>query len=65
MGRKNEVPYLVSLILHILKGEKELLITNSALDSVIEECLPLATLLEEVSSFPHKLEEMFYYKKTK
>ena len=60
---KNEVPYLVSLILHILKGEKELLVTNSALDSVIEECLPLATLLEEVSSFPHKLEEMFLLQK--
>ena len=60
---KNEVPYLVSLILHILKGEKELLVTNSALDSVIEECLPLASLLEEVSSFPHKLEEMFLLQK--
>mgnify|MGYP000957726042 CR=1 FL=1 len=32
---KNEIPYLVSLILHILKGEKELLVTNSALDNVI------------------------------
>ena len=60
---KNEVPYMVSLILHLLKGEKELLLTNSSLDSVIEECLPLASLLEEVSSFPHKLEEMFLLQK--
>ena len=60
---KNEVPYMVSLVLHLLKGEKELLLTNSTLDSVIEECLPLATLLEEVSSFPHKLEEMFLLQK--
>ena len=60
---KNEIPYLVSLILHILKGEKELLVTNSALDNVIEECLPLASLLEEVSSFPYKLEEMFLLQK--
>ena len=60
---KNEVPYLVSLILHLLKGEKELIPTNTALDKVIEECLPLASLLEEVSSFPHKLEEMFLLQK--
>ena len=60
---KNEVPYFVSLILHLLKGEKELLVTNSALDNVIEECLPLASLLEEVSSFPYKLEEMFLLQK--
>ena len=60
---KNEIPYLVSLILHLLKGEKELLVTNSALDNVIEECLPLASLLEEVSSFPYKLEEMFLLQK--
>lgn len=60
---RNEVPYLISLILHLLKGEKELLVVNSALDNVIEECLPLATLLEEASSFPHKLEEMFLLQK--
>ena len=60
---KNEVPYLISLILHLLKGEKELLRTNSALDSVVEECLPLASFLDEVSSFPHKLEEMFLLQK--
>ena len=60
---KNDVPYEVSLLLHLLKGEKELLPTNSSLDNVIEECLPLASLLEEVSSFPHKLEEMFLLQK--
>jgi dimeric dUTPase (all-alpha-NTP-PPase superfamily) len=60
---KNDVPYMVSLLLHLLKGEKELLPMNSALDNVIEECLPLASLLEEVSSFPHKLEEMFLLQK--
>ena len=60
---KNDVPYVVSLLLHLLKGEKELLPTNSSLDNVIEECLPLASLLEEVSSFPHKLEEMFLLQK--
>ena len=60
---RNEVPYMVSLILHLLKGEKESLPMNSTLDNVIEECLPLASLLEEVSSFPHKLEEMFLLQK--
>ena len=60
---KNEIPYLISLILHLLKGEKELIPTNSALDNLIEECLPLASLLEEASSFPHKLEEMFLLQK--
>jgi dimeric dUTPase (all-alpha-NTP-PPase superfamily) len=29
----------------------------------VEECLPLAQLLEESSSFPHKLEEMFLLQK--
>lgn len=60
---RNEIPYLISLILHLLKGEKELIPTNSALDNLIEECLPLASLLEEASSFPHKLEEMFLLQK--
>ena len=59
---KDEVPYTVSLIIHLLKGEKELP-NNSSLDKVIEECLPLASLLEEASSFPHKLEEMFLLQK--
>ncbi len=59
---KDEVPYTVSLIVHLLKGDKELPQTSS-LDHVIEECLPLAELLEEASSFPHKLEEMFLLQK--
>jgi dimeric dUTPase (all-alpha-NTP-PPase superfamily) len=33
------------------------------LNSVIEDCLPLAKLLEESSSFPSKLEEMFLLQK--
>jgi len=58
---KDEVPYTVSLIIHLLKGDKNL--PNSTLDSVVEECLPLASLLEEASSFPHKLEDMFLLQK--
>lgn len=60
---KNEVPYYISLIIHLLKGEKKLPNTSS-LDNVIEECLPLAVLLDEASSFPHKLEEMFLLQKS-
>ncbi len=59
---KDDVPYTISLIIHLLKGEKELPNTLS-LDSMVEECLPLAELLEEASSFPHKLEEMFLLQK--
>ncbi|MFK2821652.1 dUTP diphosphatase [Arcobacter sp. YIC-80] len=59
---KDEVPYTVSLIIHLLKGEKELP-NNTTLDNLVEECLPLAELLEEASSFPHKLEEMFLLQK--
>jgi dimeric dUTPase (all-alpha-NTP-PPase superfamily) len=36
---------------------------NKLLGSVIDECLPLAKLLEEASSFPSKLEEMFILQK--
>lgn len=60
---KNEVPYLVALLLHTLKGDKGVLPSRVALDKLVEECLPLATLLEEASSFPHKLEEMFLLQK--
>ncbi len=60
--RKDEVPYTVSLIIHLLKGDKNLP-DNISLDSLVEECLPLAELLEESSSFPHKLEEMFLLQK--
>ncbi len=59
---KNEVPHVISVLLPLLKGEKALS-TNSTLDNLVEECLPLATLLEEVSSFPYKLEEMFLLQK--
>jgi dimeric dUTPase (all-alpha-NTP-PPase superfamily) len=59
---KDEIPYTVSLIVHLLKGEMELP-QNGSLDHVVEECLPLAELLEEASSFPHKLEEMFLLQK--
>lgn len=59
---KDDVPYTVSLIVHLLKGDKDLP-NSSTLDNVIEECLPLASLLEEASSFPHKLEEMFLLQK--
>jgi len=59
---KDEVPYTISLIIHLLKGDKDL--PNSiSLDSLVEECLPLAELLDEASSFPHKLEEMFLLQK--
>jgi len=60
---KDEVPYLVTLLLHTLKGDKDVLPANTSLNSIVEECLPLATLLEEASSFPHKLEEMFLLQK--
>jgi len=59
---KDEIPYTVSLIVHLLKGDNQLP-NNSTLDTVVEECLPLASLLEEASSFPHKLEEMFLLQK--
>ncbi|WP_072680216.1 dUTP diphosphatase [Arcobacter sp. LA11] len=59
---KDEVPYTISLIIHLLKGDKDL--PNSiSLDNLVEECLPLAELLDEASSFPHKLEEMFLLQK--
>ncbi|QKF81961.1 dUTP diphosphatase [Halarcobacter ebronensis] len=59
---KDEIPYTISLIIHLLKGDKKLP-TSRALDELVEECLPLAQLLEEASSFPHKLEEMFLLQK--
>ncbi len=60
--QKDSVPYTVSLIVHLLRGEENLP-ESSTLESLVEECLPLATLLEEASSFPHKLEEMFLLQK--
>ncbi|WP_419769847.1 MAG: dUTP diphosphatase [Candidatus Marinarcus sp.] len=58
---KENVPYSVSLIVHLLKGDKAA--PNNVLDNLVEECLPLASLLEEASSFPSKLEEMFLLQK--
>lgn len=58
---KDEIPYTISLIVHLLKGDQA--VPNNVLDNLVEECLPLASLLEEASSFPHKLEEMFLLQK--
>ena len=60
---KDEVPYTVTLIVHLLQGEQNLPNDSNSLDLLVEECLPLAALLEESSSFPHKLEEMFLLQK--
>jgi dimeric dUTPase (all-alpha-NTP-PPase superfamily) len=59
----DEVPYTISLIIHLLKGQIETPSEHNVLDNLIEECLPLAQLLEESSSFPSKLEEMFLLQK--
>ncbi len=59
---KDEVPYTVTLIVHLLQGEQDVP-DNHSLDILVEECLPLAQLLEESSSFSHKLEEMFLLQK--
>ena len=37
--------------------------SNKELDTLVEECIPLAQLLEKSSSFPAKLEEMFLLQK--
>ena len=60
---KDEVPYTVTLIIHLLQGEQDCPNDGNSLDLLVEECLPLAALLEESSSFPHKLEEMFLLQK--
>lgn len=59
---KDEIPYMVALIIHLLKGDTKVP-ENSVLDGLLEECLPLAELLHEASNFPHKLEEMFKLQK--
>lgn len=56
------VPYTIALIVHLLQGQTETPNHNS-LDNLVEECLPLAQLLDEASSFPAKLEEMFLLQK--
>ena len=59
---KDEIPYATVLIIHLLEGKEKPKEVNS-LDLLIEECLPLAQLLDESSSFPHKLDEMFRLQK--
>ena len=61
--QKDEIPYTIALIVHLLQGNEEVPNDNNSLDILVEECLPLATLLEESSSFPAKLEEMFALQK--
>ncbi len=61
--QKDEIPYTIALIVHLLQGSEEIPSENNSLDILVEECLPLATLLEESSSFPAKLEEMFALQK--
>jgi dimeric dUTPase (all-alpha-NTP-PPase superfamily) len=60
---RDEIPYTVTLVVHLLQGEQNLPNEVNSLDLLVEECLPLAALLEESSSFPHKLEEMFLLQK--
>jgi dimeric dUTPase (all-alpha-NTP-PPase superfamily) len=62
---QKEIPYAIALIVHLLQGEnpKQSHTTTNSLDMLVEECLPFAQLLEESSSFPHKLEEMFVLQK--
>ncbi|OCL82852.1 dUTP diphosphatase [Arcobacter porcinus] len=60
---KDEVPYYVTLILHTLKTYESGVSSDSVLNSLIDDCIPLASLLEEASSFPSKLEEMFLLQK--
>jgi dimeric dUTPase (all-alpha-NTP-PPase superfamily) len=61
--QKDEIPYTIALIVHLLQGNQESHSESNSLDLLVEECLPLAALLEESSSFPSKLEEMFLLQK--
>lgn len=60
---KNEVPHFVSLILKSIKLDKNEQNKNLALDKLVEECLPLATFIEEATTISDKLEEMFLLQK--
>ena len=60
---QDKVPYTVTLIVHLIQGKQDIPNEVNSLDLLVEECLPLAALLEESSSFPHKLEEMFLLQK--
>ncbi|MBD3840524.1 MAG: dUTP diphosphatase [Campylobacterales bacterium] len=59
---QNQIPYSIALIIHLLKNQA-VPTKDNALDLLVEECLPLAELLDESSSFPTKLEEMFLLQK--
>ncbi|GAB1466702.1 hypothetical protein MASR2M54_22020 [Aliarcobacter cryaerophilus] len=59
---KDEIPYFVSLLLHILKGDKEVLPSSLSLQSIVEECLPLASLLKRLHLFRQNLKRCFYCK---
>ncbi|MEA3354709.1 MAG: dUTP diphosphatase [Campylobacterota bacterium] len=61
--QNDEIPYTVALIVHLMQGENNIQNDVNSLDLLVEECLPLAQLLEESSSFPAKLEEMFLLQK--
>ena len=61
--QQDEVPYTIALVVHLLQGNQESHGESNSLDLLVEECLPLAALLEESSSFPSKLEEMFLLQK--
>ena len=65
---KDDIPYSIVLIVHLLQGERDKVKPpttepSNSLDFLVEECLPLAELLDESSSFPHRLEEMLQLQK--
>ena len=60
---KDDIPYTISLLVHLLEGNNTIIKEDKTLDLLVEECLPLAQILEQSSSFPHKLEEMFILQK--
>ncbi len=61
--QQDEIPYTIALVVHLLQGKQESHSESNSLDLLVEECLPLAALLEESSSFPSKLEEMLLLQK--
>jgi len=58
---EKKVPKTIKVIIDLLKKEQN--ITSSTIDNIIEECLPLAELLDEASQFPNIIEEMFLLQK--
>ena len=59
--KNDKSPQIVSLLIQSLEANIHKI--DLRLDSLVDECLPLATLLDESSSFPSKLEEMFLLQK--